>query len=291
MSKYFRISILISFLVLIAAPTLSALDIPKRPKGYVSDYAAMLSPQTRSGLENALALFERRTTNQLFVVTFPSLEGGSLEDFSIRLAEAWKPGTKDKDNGVIFLIFKDDRKMRIEVGYGLEGTLPDALAGQIIQQVVTPLFQQGDYERGILAGVQAITQATQGEYQAEARSATSTYRGERRKLTPEELEAMRAGQRALGMLIFIAVIIFFIVDFFRYRRYHHDHRLYKGRYSFWEWWFRFAILLAVLSILFRVLFYAMLFSRGGSYGGRSGFGGFSGGGGGGFGGGGASGGW
>jgi uncharacterized protein len=82
----------------------------------------------------------------------------------MRLAEAWKAGQKRKDNGVIFLIFKNDRKMRIEVGYGLEGVLTDALSGQIISQVVAPYFRNGDYSGGVLAGTDAIMKATQGEF-------------------------------------------------------------------------------------------------------------------------------
>ncbi len=109
-------------------------------------------------------------------------------------------------------------------------------------------------------------------------------------MTPAEMEAARQrAQRVMGF-VFILVVIIFIADLFRYRKYTGDHRSYRGRYSFGEWWFRFAVLFFLLNIIFRILLYSMLFSRGGYHGGRSGFGGFSGGGGG-FGGGGASGGW
>src|SRR3989338_2699027 len=101
---------------------LFALEIPERPAGYVTDEAGLLSPPVRQRLEYRLADYERKTTNQVVVAAFPSLEGESLEDFSIRLAEKWKIGQAGRDNGAIFLIFKADRKMRIEVGYGLEGT-------------------------------------------------------------------------------------------------------------------------------------------------------------------------
>jgi len=269
---------------------LRALDVPKRPEGYVTDKAGLLSPQTKMQLEGVLRQYEQKTSNQIVIVTFPSLEEESLEDFSVRLAEAWKVGQKGRDNGVIFLIFKEDRKMRIEVGYGLEGVLPDALAGQIIQQRVAPLFRQGEYEKGILSGIGAILQATEGEFKSMSRPVSRSPYGHRRPLTAAEKEALREQGRVMGIVILILVGIFFVLDYSRYRRYLRDHRVYGDRYSFWEWWFRFAVLLAVLSILFRVLFYMMLFSRGGLYGGRGGFGGFSGGGGG-FGGGGASGGW
>jgi uncharacterized protein len=152
---------LLSFL---SVPILSALEVPKNADGYVTDRAGLLSASARANLETTLRAFEDKTSNQVVVVTFPSLEGESLEDFSMRLAEAWKAGQKSKDNGIIFLIFRNDRKMRIEVGYGLEGVLPDALAGQIISGVVAPYFRKGDYSGGIIAGTDAIMKATQGEF-------------------------------------------------------------------------------------------------------------------------------
>ncbi len=145
-------------------PALSALEVPQHADGYVTDRAGLLSVSAKADLETILRVFEEKTSNQVVVATFPSLEGDSLEDFSMRLAEAWKAGQKGKNNGVIFLIFKNDRKIRIEVGYGLEGVLPDALAGQIISQVVAPYFRKGDYSAGILAGTDAIMKATQGEF-------------------------------------------------------------------------------------------------------------------------------
>src|SRR4029434_7530579 len=99
------------------------------------------------------------------VAIFPSLEGESLEDFSIRLATAWKVGRKGKDNGVLLLIFKDDRAIRIEAGYGLEGALPDAVSKSIIETKIIPEFRRGDFHAGIFSGVDAIMAATKGEYQ------------------------------------------------------------------------------------------------------------------------------
>lgn len=164
MRKDLRVVFPAVFFLLLAAPCLSALEVPKRADGYVTDRAGLLSPSAKAGLETTLRAFEDKTSNQVVVATFPSLEGDSLEDFSMRLAEAWKAGQKRKDNGVIFLIFKNDRKIRIEVGYGLESVLTDALSGQIISQVVAPYFRNGDYSGGILAGTDAIMKATQGEF-------------------------------------------------------------------------------------------------------------------------------
>jgi uncharacterized protein len=143
-----------------------ALETPPALIARVNDYAGLLDPASRADLDQKLKAFEDQTTNQIVVVTFPSLEGESLEDFSIRLAEKWKIGQKGRDNGVILLIFKNDRKLRIEVGYGLEGVLPDAISKSIIQNEIVPHFKQGDFKGGIFAGVDAIMAATKGEYQA-----------------------------------------------------------------------------------------------------------------------------
>ncbi len=157
-----------AFFLFSSAP-LFALDVPKRPNGYVSDYAKILSDSARQRLEQVLKDFEEKTSNQVLVATFPRLEGDALESYSIRLAEAWKPGQKGKDNGVILVIFKEDRKVRIEVGYGLEGVLTDALSRQIIENEIVPRFRAGDYDGGIEQAVAAILSATRGEYQPSPR--------------------------------------------------------------------------------------------------------------------------
>ena len=141
-----------------------ALQIPEKPQSYVNDYAHLLSDNTRAQIENTLADFEKATSTQIVVAIFTSLEGGSLEDFSIHLAEKWKIGSKKNNNGAILLIFKEERKVRIEVGYGLEGALPDVTASQIIRNQITPAFREGNYDRGVSDAVQAILQATRGEY-------------------------------------------------------------------------------------------------------------------------------
>ncbi|MBI4372171.1 MAG: TPM domain-containing protein [Candidatus Omnitrophica bacterium] len=128
----------------------------------------MLSGEARSVLEAKLKAFEDQTSNQIVIATFLSLEGGSLEDFSIRLAEAWKAGQKGKDNGVILLIFKNDRAVRIEVGYGLEGVLPDAVGKLIIENEIVPAFREGKFDEGINKAVDAIIAQTKGEYRNEA---------------------------------------------------------------------------------------------------------------------------
>lgn len=142
---------------------LKALDVPAL-KGHVNDYAAMLSPASQRQLEAALTDFEQEESTQIAVLTIPSLEGESLEDFSIRVAEGWKIGQSGADNGAILLIAKNDRKIRIEVGYGLEGSLTDLIAGRIIRDVIAPRFKMGQFNQGITEGVAAMIGAAKGEF-------------------------------------------------------------------------------------------------------------------------------
>ncbi len=140
----------------------SALEVPPL-RGRVNDLAGLLSSDRARGLEEKLAQFEQDSGHQIAVLTLPSLEGDSLEDFSIRVADQWKIGQKGFDNGAILLIVRDDRKLRIEVGYGLEGVVPDAIASRIIREVILPHFRANDYAGGIEAGVDALFTVARGE--------------------------------------------------------------------------------------------------------------------------------
>jgi uncharacterized protein len=150
------------FLVLAIYSLALALEVPPL-RGRVNDYAKLLPQERARALEAQLEKFEQETGHQIAVLTIPSLDGDSLEDFSIRVAESWKIGEKGFDNGAILLIARDDRRLRIEVGYGLEGVMPDAIASRIIREVITPRFRSGDYAGGIEAGVDAILKITKGE--------------------------------------------------------------------------------------------------------------------------------
>jgi uncharacterized protein len=124
--------------------------------GYVNDGAGLLSPEGKAELESKLSQLEKDTTAQVFVATIKSLEGYSIEDYANRLFETWKIGQKDKNNGVLLLVSLDDRKMWIEIGYGLEPLITDGRAGRIRDTDVIPLFKNNDYEGGIKAGAAAI---------------------------------------------------------------------------------------------------------------------------------------
>jgi uncharacterized protein len=159
--------LLLLAMLLVSPIPAQAIDIPPPPDHYVTDQANLLSPALKAQLEEGLAAFERDSSNQVLVATFPSLGGDSIEDFGIRLSERWRPGQGGRDNGIILLVSKEDKKARIEVGYGLEGAVPDAVARSILQTQILPRFKAGDFDGGVKAGLDAIIQATRGEYQGQ----------------------------------------------------------------------------------------------------------------------------
>lgn len=153
-------------LTLLLACQAAALDVPPL-QGRVNDYASLLSPSTRASLESVLKTLESSDSTQIVVLTIDSLQDDSLEDFSLRVVEDWKIGQQGLDNGVLLLVARDDRKIRIEVGYGLEGKLTDLTAGKIIRNVIGPNFKQGDFNQGVIDGVGAIVATVRGEFTAD----------------------------------------------------------------------------------------------------------------------------
>lgn len=133
----------------------------------VHDEARALQQSTVDQLEKDLKTYEDSTSNQIAILIIPSLDGDVLEEYSIRVAEKWKLGQKEKDNGVLLLIAVDDHKMRIEVGQGLEGVLTDALCSRIIRNEIAPAFRRSEFDVGVAAGIDSIIKAISGEYTAE----------------------------------------------------------------------------------------------------------------------------
>jgi uncharacterized protein len=169
--------------------------IPPKPRQYVTDAAGVLSAQLVAALNQRLEAFERETSNQVIVATFPKIpDGYALEDFTQRTAEAWGVGQSKDDNGVVLFVFPNDRATRIEVGYGLEGAVPDAIAKRIIQNELLPAFRAGDFNVGISRGVNAILQATRGEYRGSGR-------------TNADADAEDADGSSLVFFLFILVLI------------------------------------------------------------------------------------
>lgn len=157
---------LVAFLVaisLLPAFTL-AYTSPGAPKGYVNDFAGVLSAQTKQDLENELTAFQKDTSNEIAVAIIPNMGGDYIENFAVKLFEEWKIGSANKDNGILLLLSMEEREMRIEVGYGLEGPLPDSLAQRILDNELRPKLRAGDVDGAVISGVRAIEQATKGEY-------------------------------------------------------------------------------------------------------------------------------
>lgn len=145
--------------------------------GRVVDQAELLSASDEQTLSEQLAEHEAQTSNQIIVVTVNSLEGYADAEYAQKLGTKWGIGTAEKNNGVVLLVAPNERKVRIEVGYGLEGALPDAIAGQIIRRNILPQFKEQDFSGGIKSGVNSILQAVVGEYKAEPQGAARKDRG------------------------------------------------------------------------------------------------------------------
>lgn len=161
-----RLPLLPALLALVLLPGLvlaqGAPDFPELT-GRVVDQAGMLPPEQEASLTQMLAAHEEATTNQVVVVTLPDLQGYSIEDFGYQLGRHWGIGQEGKDNGALLIVAEAERRVRIEVGYGLEGELTDAAAATIINQIITPAFRQGDFVGGITQGATAMVQVLGGE--------------------------------------------------------------------------------------------------------------------------------
>jgi len=244
---------LLILFVLILTTQVFALKVPKL-KSRVMDYSHLLTSYETTKLEEKLYNFETQTSNQLVVLILPSLKGESIESYSMKVAEQWKLGQKGRDNGAILLISVKDKKVRIEVGYGLEGALTDLIAASIIRNEISHYFRQGQYYKGIDAGISSMMLATRNEYKA---------------IPQQRKRSKKQQSSSFGSLIIFIIFIFLSLGGRGGRR---------GRGNGLLWF----------------LIGSSMFRGGGSsggFGGGGGFSGFSGGGGGGFGGGGASGGW
>lgn len=165
--------VLLAAAVAMTLPALAATPLlPPKPSDYVLDEFGVFPPAREEALARKLENFERETSNQIVVAVMPRVpDGFALEDFTQRTAEEWGAGQKERDNGIVLFVFPEAREMRIEVGYGLEGAVPDALANGIIQAEIVPSFRAGDMAGGIERGVDALIGATKGEYKGTGRTA------------------------------------------------------------------------------------------------------------------------
>ncbi|AAZ97673.1 conserved hypothetical protein [Thiobacillus denitrificans ATCC 25259] len=150
------------FLLLVASSALAQIEVPELARR-VTDLTATLTPAQVGELEGRLAAFEAERGSQIAVLIVPTTEPEDIAQFGIRVAEQWKIGREKADDGVILIIAKDDRRLRLEVGYGLEGAIPDAIARRVIAETITPRFKAGDFYGGIVAGVEQVMRLIEGE--------------------------------------------------------------------------------------------------------------------------------
>ena len=177
----------------------AAETIPPKPDHYFNDYAGVVSRGVAERLNTQLAEFERDTSNQVVVAVYQKMQSdSSIEDYTQRTAQAWQVGQKDKRNGVVLFVFLEDRKMFIQVGYGLEGALPDATAFDITERNIKPHFRTGDYDGGLTLGVDLICKAIRGEYKGSGR-------------THVEGRSDNGGTAGLLVFLFLLVIILLAV--------------------------------------------------------------------------------
>jgi uncharacterized protein len=253
-----KISLVLFLIIFLVGISSAQQEIPI-VRQRVNDATGTLSSDEIKSLERTLAEFEQATSNQIVVLMISSLEGEDLKDYAFRFAEKNKIGKKDRNNGILVLIAKEDRKIDIEVGYGLEGVLTDAVSSQIIRKIIGPKFRDGDFYGGVSNGVDAVISVTKGEFKGEAK------RNSVKKFSP---------------LVIILLIIFFGIFPRIFGGGRRSSIGSKGYRSNFPWWGGFG----------GGGFGGGGGFSGGSFGGSGGFGGFSGGGGS-FGGGGASGSW
>ena len=183
------------FLAALVLQTFAAEKIPPVPTRYFNDYANVISAPTEQELNSKLEQFEKDASSQILVAIYPKMESDdSIESYTVRVANAWKVGQKEKRNGAVLFVFVADRKMFLQIGYGLEGAVPDAIAKQITEFEIKPHFKNNDYDSGLRAGVNAILQAARGEYKGTGRTV-----------------AQRNQQDRSGLAIFVVFITFFLI--------------------------------------------------------------------------------
>ena len=196
---------------------LGAAPLPSKPSEYVTDEAGLLDAATLRFLRERLAQFERDTSNQVVVALFRKLpEGEALEDFTQRTAEAWGVGQAGRNNGVVLFVFRDDRQIRIEVGYGLEGAIPDTVAARIIANEIRPRFRIGEFSGGVVAGAEALMAASIGEYTGSGRTVDEE--------SGVPLSAEQVVVAFLVMLLLIALLTAVLRRVFRDTVYNHTGR-------------------------------------------------------------------
>ncbi len=186
----------------------SKLKIPQ-PTGYVNDFAGIISYENKSGLNSYLTELDKKTGVQIAVVTLSSLQGNAVEDVALDIGRKWGIGQKGKNNGIVILVATGDRKMRIEVGYGLEGIIPDGKAGRIRDDYMIPQFKQGNMEKGIINGTIAVASEIATAYKVQMPAEFNSFASE---LSQAPTSSEKRKSSSLDFIILIIFIIFFILS-------------------------------------------------------------------------------
>ena len=189
----------------------AASQIPAKPTNniYVQDYSHVLSANTKATITAYSQAIAAKTKAQIVVVTIPTLNGDALEDYATTLYRSWGIGDKEKNNGVLLLVVTKDRKSRIEVGYGLEGALPDGLTGRIQDQYMIPSFKQNNYDTGILNGYSALVQTVLKEYKLDVKSLQVQGVSQ---TTPVNTGSDDSGSIVINVAVIIGIVILLIID-------------------------------------------------------------------------------
>lgn len=181
-----------------------------RSSNFVNDYAKVISPQNEKGLNYYLKELNDKTGAQIAVVTIPSLEGEAIEDVALNIGRTWGVGQKGKDNGVVILVSTGDRKMRIEVGYGLEGAINDGKAGRIRDDYMIPFFKQGNMEQGIINGTIAVAGEIATEYKVQMPAEFNSYVAKLSKYSSSRSHRTKRKSPVADIFFFIIIIVMFI---------------------------------------------------------------------------------
>jgi len=165
LNRRFLFCLRVALVLLFASSAFCAEVIPPKPTRYFNDYAGVVSPRVRDELNRRLEQLEKTDSTQIVVAIFDRMESeSSIDDYTLRVAQSWGVGQKGKSNGAVLFVFVKDRKMFLQVGYGVEGAIPDSVAKDITENRIKPFFRNGNYDGGLTAGVDAIIQAVRGEY-------------------------------------------------------------------------------------------------------------------------------
>lgn len=171
-TRMFRLpAVALAFLLASVSALTGAETMPPAPARFFNDYAGVVSPGVADTLNAKLEQFERASSNQLLVTIFPKMESdSSVQDYTVRVAQSWKVGQKKRDNGAVLFVFMREHQVYLQVGYGLEAVLPDAIAKRIIEHEIVPGFRRNDIDGAMTAAVDAMIAATKGEYQGTGRT-------------------------------------------------------------------------------------------------------------------------